>query len=115
MTRGCVGLGGRADTSARSVAAVPARQHGVFTAAQAVEAGFRRDQREFRVRVGGLEVVHSGVYPIAGAPASWRARPLASCWAAPNPALPSQRSAAEIWGLPGGRDHILHVTRPRWE
>jgi very-short-patch-repair endonuclease len=54
--------------------------------------------------------VHPGVYRIGGAPKSWRASLLASCWAVRAPAVASHRSAAALWGLPGGRTDIVEVT-----
>ncbi len=98
----------------RAIAMVAAAQHGVFTRAQAEHAGFTRDQRDKRVRAGRWEVVHPGIYQIAGVPESWRATLLASCWAAHSLAVASHRSAAELWGLPGGRADIVEITCRRW-
>jgi very-short-patch-repair endonuclease len=98
------------DTPDRSIAAVAAAQHGVFTQAQADAAGFRRDQREFRVRAGRWQVVQPGLYRISGTPESWHARVLAACWAPHSFAVASHRTAAELWDLPGGRTDLVELT-----
>jgi hypothetical protein len=102
------------ETLDRAIAAVAAAHHGVFTVEQTDKLGFKADQREFRVRVGRWVVPHPGVYRIAGLPETWRARLLASCWAAHGLAVASHRSAAELWALPGGRTDIVEITCHRW-
>ena len=103
------------DSRDRSIAGIAAAQHGVFTATQADEAGFKPDHREFRVRIGRWQALHPGVYRIAGAPESWRARVLATCWAARHLAVASHRSAAELWELPGGKTDLVEITCRRWK
>ncbi len=92
------------------VATVAARQHGVFTYQHAAAAGIGARQREVRVRTGRWVLRAPGVYSIAGAPESWRGSVLAACWAAHGLAVASHRSAAELWGLPGGRRDIMEIT-----
>lgn len=94
----------------RAIAETAARQHGLFSVAQAVAIGFTIDQRELRVRRGRWESVHPGAYRIAGAPDSWRAQLLAAILAAHQLAAASHRSAAAIWGLPGGRTDLIEIT-----
>ena len=84
------------DTSDRSIARVAAVQHGAFTMAQADDAGFTRDQREWRTRTGRWEVVHPGVYRVAGTPPTLRGDVLTACLAAHQLAAASHRSAAEL-------------------
>jgi hypothetical protein len=97
----------------RMVASLAARYHGVFTDLHAKASGLTRDQRDTRVRVGRWEVLHPGIYRIAGAPHSWRARLLAACWAAHGLAAASHRSAAVLWDLPGGTTDHLEITSHR--
>jgi very-short-patch-repair endonuclease len=97
------------------IAEVAERHHGVFTIAHADEVGFTRDQREFRCRVGRWVLLHDGVYRMAGMPASSQALVLAACWGAQGLAVASHRSAAEIWGLPGGRPDLVEITCRRWK
>jgi len=100
------------ESADRSIAAFATRHHGIFPAAHAVAAGLTRDQRDTRVRLGRWEVLHPGIYRIAGAPESWRAQLLAACWAAHSLAAASHRSAAELWDLPGRTtDHLEVICR----
>lgn len=85
----------------RAIARFAALHHGIFTSQDADEAGLTRDQRAKRVASGRWEVLHPGVYRIAGVPTSWRGDVLAACWAAHGLAAASHRSAAELWDLPG--------------
>ena len=55
------------------------------------------------------------VYRIGGAPPTWRGQVLAACWAAQGLAVASHRSAAELWGLPGGCTDIVEITCRRWK
>lgn len=103
------------ETRDRRIATVATAQHGVFTTAHADEAGLTRDQRDKRVRTGRWVLVHPGVYRIAGAPVSWRGMLLADCWASRRLSVASHRSAAELWGLPGGQTDIIEITCDRWK
>jgi hypothetical protein len=102
------------DTPDGKIAKIAAVQYSVFTDANATEVGFTRDQRAKRVRVGRWEVVHPGVYRVAGSPASWRGDVLAACWASQQLVVASHRSAAELWGLPGARTDHVEITCHRW-
>ncbi len=84
-----------------------ARQHGVFTRAQALQAGFRAGRIERRVRAGVWLRVFPRVYrhvtvPVSGATRHWAA----VLWCGQPGAL-SHTSAAAIWRM---RDEP--VTRP---
>jgi very-short-patch-repair endonuclease len=98
----------------RRIAAFAAQHHGVFTATQTDAAGLTRDQRAKRVASGRWQVLHPGVYRIAGAPRSWRADVLAACWATHGLAAASHRSAAELWDLPGATTEHIEVTCHRF-
>ncbi len=98
-----------------ALAAIAAKQHGVFTIAQAEKVGLKDHHREFRLRAGRWETPHSTVYRIAGCPESWRGKVLAACWATTGLAAASHRCAAALWDLPGGRQDLVEITCRRWK
>lgn len=78
---------------------VAARQHGVLQRRQAQLAGLSLRQVQIRIRSGRWQVVHPGVYRIAGAPNGWHSDLKALClWLEPECVL-SHRSAAELHGF----------------
>jgi len=96
---------------AAALIALAARQHGLFTAAQARDAGFSQDAVKYRIRAGTWIAVDYGVYAIPGAPESWQRRLLAACLG--GPAVASHRSAAALWGLPSFGRSSIEVTALR--
>ena len=86
-------------------------QYGVFTRAQALEAGVSRSAADWRVRRGDWQRVDFGVYRVAGTPDSWPQRLLAACLA--GPAVASHRAAASLWNLPGFGESPVEVTAVR--
>jgi hypothetical protein len=97
------------------IAEIAEGQHGHFTLAQADSVGFTPDQREHRARDGRWHVPYDRVYRIAGLPATWRGSVLAACWGAQCLAVASHRTAAELWGLPGGTTDLVEITCHRWK
>lgn len=96
------------DTVLHSIAA---RQHGVVTRRQLLEAGLSGDRISRRVRAGRLRPLHRGVYRV-GPVASVRAREMAACLACGPTAMLSHGSAAEAWGMrsPGPDTAPVEVT-----
>jgi len=94
-----------------AVAALAQRQHGVFTRAQAIAAGYSVGAVEGRIRRGRWSVVDHGVYRSAETPTSWHQRLMAACLAGPG--LASHRSAAVLWDLPGFTTDVVEVTAVR--
>lgn len=91
------------------LAELASRQHGVFTRAQALEAGLSERQIDRRLNQGLLLRVHRGVYRGAGTPLTYRARVMAGCLATGGVA--SHATAAALFGLlPEGP---IEVTVPR--
>jgi very-short-patch-repair endonuclease len=86
-------------------------QHGVFTAAQFLEAGFTRDQLRYRIRAGEIVAVDELVYRHASTPANSKQRLMAACLG--GPAIASHRSAGALWDLPGMPHQIVEVTALR--
>lgn len=104
------------------LAAIAATQGGVFTRAQAMDAGYRGPELRSLTGVGGeWVVVRRGVY---AARSTWDALerysgpPLAAAWAAHVTIgvdhVMSHDSAAHAWGLPVvlAASPLVHITRP---
>lgn len=91
-----------------------AYQHGVFTAAQAADVGFDARARTRRVEAGHWERVHRGVFQLVGVAPSTESRLIAACFAGGHLACASRRSAAYLFGLPGGSDGVVEIMCGRW-
>ncbi len=88
------------------IGGVTARQHGVVTYRQLVEAGLSPSAIDRRVRSGRLGVLHRGVYLALPFPLP-RTRAMAAVLASGPGAVLSHLSAAALWGLrpsPGKED-----------
>jgi very-short-patch-repair endonuclease len=59
-------------------------------------------------------VCHLEVFRIAGAPETWLSRLRAATAATAPHGVVSHRSAAALYGLPGGRTDLTEITCPRW-
>jgi restriction endonuclease-like protein/putative AbiEi antitoxin of type IV toxin-antitoxin system len=90
----------------RVIASLSARQHAVFTRAQALEAGLSADVIDSRLERGVIETIHRGVYRLAGSPSSFRQDLMAACLAAGTRAVASHRAAAALWSLPNVEPRI---------
>jgi hypothetical protein len=78
-------------------------QFGVISRRQALQAGVTADMIRYRTATGRWQIVLPAVYRILGAHISKEQRLMAAClWGGPG-AVAFRRSAAAIWGLPGGR------------
>lgn len=93
------------------LARVTTRQHGVFSARQAADAGLSRSQLAYRLRTGRIVKIDSGVYRAATTPDGWKPRLIAACLA--GPAVASHRSAALLWRFPDMSDDLVEVTAVR--
>lgn len=94
------------------IARIAARQHGVFTRAQASGAGATHAMIQHRVAMGRWALVARGVYRLAGVPVTWSQRALAACLIAGPGAVVSHRSAAVLWSISGFRPGRLDITVP---
>jgi hypothetical protein len=94
------------------IAAVAARQLGLFTDEQIVAAGGTRSATRHRLATGRWVRVGPGVYRIAGVPVTWHQRALAACLISGPGAVVSHRAAAVVWGVSGFRPGPLDITVP---
>lgn len=99
------------------IAEVAARQHGVVTREQLVEAGLTPGAIDGRVRTNRLRVVHRGVYrlgSLVGVLVPTRSREMAAVLACGSGSALSHESAASLWQIVPSRGHSnpVHVTIP---
>ena len=92
------------------IVALAARQHGVVTTAQLLDAGVGRRSIARRVEAGWLVPLHRGVFQVGPVPSEY-AREMAAVLACGAGALLSHQSAAAVWGI-ARRDAVVHVTAP---
>ena len=90
------------------VVVLAARQHGVVTTAQLLDAGVGRRAIARRVARGWLVPLHRGVYQVGPVAARYGAE-MAAVLACGDGAVLSHQAAAAIWGF-GRRDRVVHVT-----
>jgi very-short-patch-repair endonuclease len=76
-----------------------ARQHGLLTRTQLVDAGLNRHTIAHRVKVGRLHVVHRGVYAVGFRSDAPLPRAMAAVLACGRGAVLSHGSAAALWGI----------------
>lgn len=81
------------------VARIAARQHGVVTQAQLIQAGLGTSAISRRVKSGRLHRIHWGVYAVGHPGISQYGRWMAAALTCGEGAAVSHRSAAELWGL----------------
>jgi very-short-patch-repair endonuclease len=96
-----------------ALAARAEKADGIFTVTDAFECGLTHDQVRFRERFVWTRL-YPMVFRMPGAPRTWRGDARAACFAGQPHAVLSHRSAAHLYGLPGGRADLLEVTCPRW-
>src|SRR4051794_36603112 len=94
------------------ISRIAARQHGVITLGQLVEAGLSPSGISRRVAAGRLHRVYRGVYAVGHAGLSDEGRWMAAVLACGEGAVLSHRSAAELWGLLQATTGAIHVTVP---
>ena len=102
---------GRNAPSDPVIVALAARQHGVVTTAQLLDAGVGRRSIARRVARGWLIQRFRGVYQVGPVPAA-RADEMAAVLVCGEGAALSHQSAAAIWGF-GRRADVVHVTVTR--
>jgi hypothetical protein len=76
------------------VGRIAARQLGLITRRQALDAGITPGEIRWRAATGRWNVIRFGVFAVAGAPPSWEQRVLAAVLAGPPGTVASHFSAA---------------------
>jgi hypothetical protein len=92
-----------------------ARQHGVFTRAEAIELGLSPSTVDRSSADGRFRRVWPGVYAFAGSPDSLPQRLTAAVASVPRLAALSHHTAAELWGLTDRGIRTIDVLTPRWD
>ncbi|MFN8036704.1 MAG: hypothetical protein U0V73_12290 [Acidimicrobiia bacterium] len=86
-----------------------ARQYGLFTRGDAVEAGLTGKHLEYRLATGRWETLFPNVFRIAGVPPSWHQTLHGSCLFHGGRAAASHRSGAAVWEYPGFPPEVVEV------
>ena len=94
------------------VAADAARQHGVVSRRQLIDAGLGRGAIEHRARIGWLHRVHRGVYAVGHPPLTRQARWMAAVLACGEDAGLSHVCATALWEIRQYTGEWIHVTVP---
>jgi very-short-patch-repair endonuclease len=94
-----------------ALAAVAARQHGVFSFTQIVEAGGDPSTVHRRIRAGRWLRLSRCVYSFAGHPVSFHSQVMAACLTAGDWSFASHVTAAELWA-PTGLRREIHLWSP---
>lgn len=97
------------DTIDARLAALAARQHAVFAMRQAAPLGITQRMVQRRAEAGRLELLHRGVYRIAGAPETWRQMTMAAVLAYGPDAFAARRTAGHLWRSPLADHHVIEV------
>src|SRR5680860_976377 len=100
--------GGR--MSERDLEQRAAQQHGVFSIAQARDAGLSENQIYHHLRTTSWVRVRTGVFRGAGTPETWRGMLLAECLALGAESLVSHRAAGRLWKLAGLTEQPIELT-----
>ena len=95
------------------VATIAARQHGVLSRSQAIDAGLTRHMVATRVRSGLWKRVHPGVFTVVGSPATWHQKVMSAVLAAGPGAVASHLTAAALYGMHGVERGRIEITIPR--
>ena len=78
---------------------ISARQHGLITRRQAIDAGLSASAVQRRLLDHRWTPMRSGVYAVGGVPPTWEQTVMAACLAGGEGAVASHATAARLWGL----------------
>jgi predicted transcriptional regulator of viral defense system len=88
-------------------------QRGLFTLAQADACGFARRTITSRATRGMYEVIHPGVYGLAGSEATWHRQVVAAVLSATPPSAASHQTAAYLWSMTDHRPESVEIATRR--
>ena len=94
------------------IAALAARQHGVVTRAQLIDAGLGRGAIEHRLRIGWLHRIYRGVFAVGHPPLTREARWLGAVLALGEGAALSHACATALWEIRPYTGVYIDVTVP---
>jgi hypothetical protein len=78
---------------------ISARQHGLITRSQAIDAGLSAAAVQRRLKDRRWLALRSGVYAIGGLPHTWEQTVMAACLAGGRETVASHATAARLWDL----------------
>lgn len=93
------------------IAAVAARQHGVFSRQTAIDAGATSADISRQVQKGLWDRPAHGVYLVSGSPSTWNQAVTIAVLGSGSGALASHATAAHMWGL-AQRPKTIEVSTP---
>lgn len=101
------------DVGADAICArIAGKQYGLIQRAQALNAGLSRSGIHRRVKGGRWQVVHPGVYRIAGTTQTWHQDMTAAHLWLGGASVLSHRSSAALLGLDGFSPGVVEITVP---
>jgi hypothetical protein len=83
----------------RAIAELARSQFGCFSTSQASGAGHSRSMIAWRVETGRWDVLHPGVFAVAGSVRGWHRSLVAACLLGGPGTVVARRSAAHLWNL----------------
>ena len=95
-----------------AIAALAARQHGVFARWQLLELGLTNRAIDYRLSIGRLHLIHRGVYAVGHKRITRRGHWMAAVLACGPAAVLSHRSAATLWRFLDAAGPRIDVTMP---
>jgi very-short-patch-repair endonuclease len=95
------------------LAARAGQQRSLVTAGDVAKAGGNRSHIRRRLHSGRWQLVHPGVFLIAGAPLDWATLQLAAVLSAGPGAAASHLAAARLWEIPGFATAGVELSVPR--
>jgi len=93
--------------------AIARDQRGLFTLAQAEACGIPRRTVSGRAARGLYDMIHPGVYGVAGSEDTWMRTVIGAVLSASEPAAASHRTAARLWGMVDRTPRAVEVTSQR--
>jgi very-short-patch-repair endonuclease len=97
----------------RSLSELAGRQHGIVGRVQLLEAGWSKEEINWRIRAGRLHRLHAGVYSVGHQLVSREGRWMAAVLASGSDAVLSHWSAAAFWKIRPNSRSIIDVTIPQ--